>query len=129
MASETGTLPLDPATIIEKGRLQPGKMFVVDMEQGKIISDEAIKHEICSQKPYATWLNKYKIRLEELPEPRVMFTHLEHEQIYQYQKAFGFTSEDLHEIIAPMAMQGKEPLGSMAVSYTHLDVYKRQGLP
>ncbi len=125
MASETGTLPLDPATIIEKGRLQPGKMFVVDMEQGKIISDEAIKHEICSQKPYATWLNKYKIRLEELPEPRVMFTHLEHEQIYQYQKAFGFTSEDLHEIIAPMAVQGKEPLGSMGTD-TPLAIFSDQ---
>ncbi|RYY27499.1 MAG: glutamate synthase large subunit [Chitinophagaceae bacterium] len=113
MASETGVLPVDPAMIIEKGRLQPGKMFVVDMEQGRIISDDELKQSICSQKPYAEWLNKYKIRLEELPEPRVLFTHLEHDQIFKYQKAFGYSTEDLDTIIAPMAIDGKEPIGSM----------------
>ncbi|WP_153799894.1 glutamate synthase large subunit [Foetidibacter luteolus] len=113
MASETGALPVDPATIKEKGRLQPGKMFVVDMEQGRIISDEELKHDICSSKPYAEWLNKYKIRLEELPEPRVLFTHLETDQIFKYQKAFGYSTEDLETIIAPMAIDGKEPVGSM----------------
>ncbi|MEQ1678669.1 MAG: glutamate synthase central domain-containing protein, partial [Chitinophagaceae bacterium] len=113
MASETGVLPVDPACIIEKGRLQPGKMFVVDMEKGKIISDTELKKDICSQKPYGEWLNKYKIRLEELPEPRVMFTHLEHEQVFKYQKAFGYSTEDLDSIIAPMALEGKEPIGSM----------------
>ena len=113
MASETGVLPIDPATIIEKGRLQPGKMFVVDMEQGRIISDNELKADICSKKPYAEWLNKYKIRLEELPEPRVMFTHLESDQIFKYQKGFGYSSEDLDNIISPMAVDGKEPIGSM----------------
>ena len=113
MASETGVLPIDPSMIKEKGRLQPGKMFIVDMEQGRIISDEELKQSICSQKPYAEWLNKYKIRLEELPEPRVMFTHLEHDQVFKYQKAFGYSTEDLNTIIAPMAIDGKEPIGSM----------------
>ena len=113
MASETGVLPVDQSTIIEKGRLQPGKMFVVDMEQGRIISDEELKQEICSHKPYTEWLNKYKIRLEELPEPRVMFTHLEHDQVFKYQKGFGYSTEDLDNIIAPMALDGKEPIGSM----------------
>ncbi|MEI6947077.1 glutamate synthase large subunit [Paraflavisolibacter sp. H34] len=114
MASETGALPnIDPAIIKEKGRLQPGKMFVVDMEQGRIISDEELKQTICSQKAYGEWLNKYKIRLEELPEPRVLFTHLEHEQVFKYQKAFGYSTEDLENIIAPMAIDGKEPIGSM----------------
>lgn len=113
MASETGALPVDPAIILEKGRLQPGKMFVVDMEKGKIISDEDLKKEICSQKPYGEWLNKYKIRLEELPQPRIMFTHLEHDQVFKYQKAFGYSTEDLDTIITPMAMEGKEPIGSM----------------
>ena len=113
MASETGVLPIDPSTIIEKGRLQPGKMFVVDMEQGRIISDDELKADICSAKPYAEWLNKYKIRLEELPEPRVMFTHLEPDQIFKYQKGFGYSSEDLDNIISPMATDGKEPIGSM----------------
>jgi glutamate synthase (NADPH/NADH) large chain len=113
MASETGALPVDPSLVIEKGRLQPGKMFIVDMEEGRIISDEEVKQKICGQKPYAEWLNKYKIRLNELPEPRVMFTHLEHEQVFKYQKAFGYSSEDLDNIIAPMAVDGKEPVGSM----------------
>ncbi|MFN5023583.1 MAG: glutamate synthase large subunit, partial [Chitinophagaceae bacterium] len=113
MASETGALPIDQATIIEKGRLQPGKMFVVDMEAGRIISDDELKQSICSKQPYADWLNKYKIRLEELPEPRIQFTHLEHDQIFKYQKAFGYSKEDLETIIAPMCLEGKEPIGSM----------------
>jgi len=113
MASETGALPIDPAIIIEKGRLQPGKMFVVDMEAGKIISDTDLKQNICAQQPYADWVNKYKIRLEELPEPRIQFTHLEHDQIFKYQKAFGYSKEDLENIIMPMALDGKEPIGSM----------------
>lgn len=113
MASETGALPVDPALILEKGRLQAGKMFVVDMEQGRIISDDELKGNICSAKPYGDWLNKYKIKLEELPEPRVMFTHLESDQIFKYQKGFGYSTEDLDTIIAPMALDGKEPIGSM----------------
>ncbi|MBS1642529.1 MAG: glutamate synthase large subunit [Bacteroidetes bacterium] len=125
MASETGVLPIDPSIIIENGRLQPGKMFVVDMEQGKIISDEELKQNICSHKPYSDWLNKYKIRLEELPEPRVMFTHLEHEQVSKYQKAFGYSTEDLETIIAPMALEGKEPIGSMGTD-TPLAVLSEQ---
>jgi len=113
MASETGALPVDQSTVIEKGRLQPGRMFVVDMEQGRIISDEELKQQICSQKPYGEWLNKHKIRLNELPEPRVMFTHLGEDQVFKYQKAFGYTSEDLENIVTPMAVDGKEPVGSM----------------
>ncbi len=113
LASETGVLPVDPSLIKENGRLQPGKMFVVDLGQGKIISDEALKQTICAQKPYSEWLNKYKIRLEELPEPRVMFTHLEHDAIVKYQKAFGYSVEDVDHIIATMAIEGKEPIGSM----------------
>ena len=113
MASETGALPVDPSIIIEKGRLQPGKMFVVDMEAGSIISDAELKQTICSDQPYADWLNQYKIRLEELPEPRIQFTHLEQDQIFKYQKAFGYTKEDLDCIITPMALEGKEPIGSM----------------
>ena len=113
MSSESGTLPIDPSIVKEYGRLQPGRMFVVDMEQERIISDEELKQSICSQKPYGDWLNKYKIRLEELPEPRVEFTHLEHDQVFKYQKAFGYSTEDLDAILAPMALDGKEPVGSM----------------
>ncbi len=113
MASEAGVLPVHPSLIKEKGRLQPGKMFIVNMEEGRIISDDELKSSICSQKPYADWLNKYKIRLNELPEPRVLFTHLESDQIHKYHKAFGYTTEDLEQILAPMAIDGKEPIGSM----------------
>lgn len=113
MASETGVLPIAPSNIKEKGRLQPGKMFVVDMEQGRIISDDELKQKICTQKPYGEWLNKYKIRLNELPEPRITFTHLHHDQVFKYQKAFGYSTEDLETLIAPMAIDGKEPIGSM----------------
>ncbi len=113
MGSEAGVLPVDPSIIIKKGRLHPGKMFLVDMQKGCIISDEELKAEICSQKPYGDWLNKYKIRLEELPAPRVQFTALEQEQVLKYQKAFGYTSEDIDQIIMPMALDAKEPIGSM----------------
>ncbi len=113
MASEAGVLPVDQKTVIEKGRLQPGKMFVVDMEQGRIISDDELKAKICSQKPYGDWLNQYKIRLEELDEPRVAFTHLSDTSISRYQKAFGYSAEDIDTIIKPMALDGKEPIGSM----------------
>jgi glutamate synthase (NADPH) large chain len=113
MASETGALPVDPAIVIEKGRLQPGKMFVVDMEQGRIISDEELKQNICTQKPYGDWLNQYKIRLEELPQPRVTFSHLTDESVLKYQKAFGYSTEDIDTILKPMALDAKEPIGSM----------------
>jgi glutamate synthase (NADPH) large chain len=113
MASETGALPIDQKLIKEKGRLQPGKMFVVDTEQGRIISDTELKQNICGQNPYANYLNKYKIRLEEIEEPRVAFTHLSDESILKYQKVFGYSKEDIDTIIKPMALDGKEPIGSM----------------
>lgn len=113
MGSETGVLEIDPALVLEKGRLQPGKMFVVDLKEGRIISDEEVKQKICSQQPYGDWLNKYKIRLEELPEPRITFSQLKRDQVFKYQKAFGYTAEELDNIIAPMAADGKEPVGSM----------------
>ncbi|MFN8252924.1 MAG: glutamate synthase large subunit [Ferruginibacter sp.] len=113
MASETGALPIDQKLVKEKGRLQPGKMFVVDMEQGRIISDDELKQTICSQQPYGEWLNKYKIRLEEIDEPRVAFTHLSESSVLKYQKAFGYSTEDIETILKPMALDGKEPIGSM----------------
>jgi glutamate synthase (NADPH) large chain len=113
MASETGTLPVDEKLIKEKGRLQPGKMFVVDLEQGRIISDDELKNKICSQKPYGDYLNQYKIRLEEIDEPRVSFTHLSDSSILKYQKAFGYSTEDIATILKPMALEAKEPIGSM----------------
>jgi glutamate synthase (NADPH/NADH) large chain len=115
MASESGVLAIDPAAILRKERLHPGKMLVVDMEQGRIISDEELKQTICAQQPYGTWLQQYKIRLEELADPRVTFTHLSDESILKYQKAFGYSAEDVESIIKPMALEGKEPIGSMGI--------------
>lgn len=113
LASESGAVAIDQSTIIQKGRLTPGKMFVVDMEQGRIISDEEIKTQVCSRKPYADWINKYQIKLEELPEPRLQFTSLSPTSIFNYQQVFGYTSEDIEQIIKPMAIDGKEAIGSM----------------
>ncbi len=115
MASETGALPVDPKNVKKYGRLHPGKMFVVDMEQGCILKDEELKEKICAQKPYADWLNQYKIRLEELAPPRVAFTHLSDESVFKYQKAFGYSTEDLEYLIKPMALEGKEPIGAMGL--------------
>ena len=113
VASEAGVLAVDEKTILRKGRLQPGKMFLIDMEHGKIITDDEIKHQIADRQPYGRWLENYKIRMEELPEPRVSFTSMSKESIYRYQKVFGYSREDIETIIKPMALDGKEPIGSM----------------
>lgn len=112
MASESGALPVDPEKIISKGRLQSGKMFVVDLVKGKIISDDELKNEICHSQPYKTWLED-KINIEELGPPRIRFSKLQSEDIFKYQKAHGYTREDFDFIIKPMAITGKEPIGSM----------------
>jgi glutamate synthase (NADPH/NADH) large chain len=113
MASEAGAVALDQSKIIEKGRLTPGKMFVVDMEQGRIISDAEIKQQVCGSRPYGDWINKYQIRLEELPEPRVVFSGLSQESIFRYQQVFGYSREDVDLLLKPMAQDGKEAIGSM----------------
>ncbi len=125
MASESGALEIDQSTVIEKGRLTPGKMFVVDMEQGRIISDEEIKNQICSRRPYSDWINQYQIKLEELPEPRVMFTNLSEESIFNYQQVFGYSREDIDLLLRPMAVDGKEAIGSMGTD-TPLAVLSKQ---
>ena len=112
MASEAGVLEVDPAKIVKKGRLQPGTMFVADLEQGRIISDEELKDDICSRQPYQEWL-KHKIRLKDMPEPLGTFHHAGQHALLKHQQAFGYTSEDLKVILAEMAETGKEPLGSM----------------
>lgn len=113
VASEAGALPIDESTIIKKGRQQPGKIFVVDMEQGKIRTDEEVKGELVSKQPYGDWINKYKIKLEELAEPRVTFTYLSKDSVFKYQQAFGYSREDIETILSPMATTGYEPVGSM----------------
>ena len=112
MASEAGVLPVDPERIAVKGRLQPGKMFLVDLEQGRIIADEELKKKYTSAQPYQKWLEENHVLLKDLPEPP--HTHEEdHETVLQRQQAFGYTFEDLRFIVGPMARDGIQPLGSM----------------
>lgn len=113
MASEAGVIEVDPTKVVAKGRLQPGKMFVADLEQGRIVSDEELKKDICSRKPYREWLNKFKIDLKELPSAHRTYLPLEGDLLLKKQLAFGYTTEDLRMVIAPMAEEGKEPVGSM----------------
>lgn len=115
MASEAGVLDLDPSTIVSKGRLQPGKMFVVDMEQGRIIPDEELKERICQQQPYGKWLLNNKIRVEDLPEAGSEYRQPKEIELVSRQQIFGFTTEDIRVVLAQMAETGKEALGSMGI--------------
>ena len=113
VASEAGVLPIPASSVVRKGRLQPGKMFLVDIEAGQIITDEQIKAELAGRQPYGEWLDNYKIRLEELPAPRLAFTDLDAEAVFKYHQVFGYSREDLETLIVPMALAAKEPIGSM----------------
>ncbi len=112
MASEVGVLDIAPENVLQKGRLQPGRMFLVDTEQGRIISDEELKREMASAHPYRAWLEQNMISLDELPLPPAEPQTTHHTTI-QRQQAFGYTFEDLRMILGPMAQNGVEPIGSM----------------
>ncbi|MDQ6677652.1 MAG: glutamate synthase large subunit [Acidobacteriota bacterium] len=112
MASETGVLQIKPEDIQEKGRLQPGKMFLVDTVAGRIISDQEIKETLYSRQPYAEWLEQNQIKLESLPEPRRVQT-ADPGTLLMRQRAFGYTDEDIKIILGPMGEKGEEPIGSM----------------
>ena len=112
MASEVGVLEIDPADIVQKGRLQPGKMFLVDTRQGRIISDGEIKDKFARMQPYQKWLDENLTHINDLPSPP--FVHLpDHETVLQRQRAFGFTEEELRVVLRPMAETGAEAVGSM----------------
>ncbi len=112
MGSEAGVLPVDPANVKLKGRLQPGKMFIVNMKEGRIVPDEEIKQQIASEKPYRDWLDKNLVKLADIadgaPTPLP-----DHETMLQRQQAFGYTWEDLRMLMVPMARDGVEAVGSM----------------
>ncbi|MCF8259636.1 MAG: glutamate synthase large subunit [Melioribacteraceae bacterium] len=112
MASESGALEIPEKNIIKKGRLQPGKIFLVDTQEGRIIDDKEIKDEIVNQKPYSEWLKNNLVELSHLPEPEVVPSINENE-LKTLQKAFGYTNEDLKMILPPMAITGVEATGSM----------------
>src|SRR5437588_129445 len=112
MASEAGVLGIDPQNIKMKGRLQPGKMFLVDTVEGRIVSDKEIKQRLASRQPYALWLQENQITMDQLPEPSRVHGS-DHDTILRRQRAFGYTDEDLKMILEPMTATGEEPVGSM----------------
>ncbi|MFD9475692.1 glutamate synthase large subunit [Streptomyces nojiriensis] len=111
LGSEVGVLDIDPAKVVRKGRLQPGKMFLVDTAQKRIIEDDEIKNELAAAAPYAEWLETGEIELSDLPE-REHIVHT-HASVTRRQQTFGYTEEELRVILAPMARTAGEPLGSM----------------
>jgi glutamate synthase (ferredoxin) len=112
MASEVGVLDIAPERVLHKGRLQPGRMFLVDLEQGRIIADEELKHEIATQQWYGQWLRENLVNLEDLPDGESE-PEPDARTLRQRQQAFGYTTEDLRFLMAPMANDGVEALGSM----------------
>ncbi len=112
MASEVGVLDVPPDRVSEKGRLQPGRMFLVDTEQGRIVADKEIKDTIATAQPYRAWLKKNLIKLADVPDPGIT-TDPGHETVLQRQLAFGYTFEELRMLMAPMARDGNEAVGSM----------------
>lgn len=114
MASEAGTLHVDPENIEYSGKLEPGKMFLIDLEEGRIISDDEIKKTITTQKPYKQWVNDNIVRIDNLPEPENV-RGPNHETVLERQRIFGYSKEDLNMVLRPMAINGAEPTGSMGV--------------
>lgn len=111
LASEAGVLDIPPSKIIRKGRLQPGRMFLVDIDEGRIIEDDEIKNSLTSAAPYSDWLHAGLVRLSDLPaREHIVYPH---SSVLRRQRAFGYTEEELRIIITPMAKNGAEPLGSM----------------
>jgi glutamate synthase (NADPH/NADH) large chain len=112
MASEVGVLDVPPERVLHKGRLQPGRMFLIDLEQQRIIGDEELKEQIATEKPYGHWLRANLVHLADLPAG-LRIHEPDHRTVLQRQQAFGYTTEDLKLLLAPMAQDGVEAVGSM----------------
>jgi glutamate synthase (NADPH) large chain len=111
LASEAGVLDIEPASVVEKGRLQPGRMFLVDTVRGRIVHDVEIKAELAAEHPYGEWLHAGQLHLDTLaPREHVAVSH---ESVTRRQQVFGYTEEELRILVAPMAAAGAEPIGSM----------------
>ncbi|MDY6997151.1 MAG: glutamate synthase large subunit [Actinomycetota bacterium] len=111
LASESGVLDVPSAQVVAKGRLQPGKMFLIDTAEGRIVSDDEVKEQLSAAEPYGEWLHAGLLDLKSLPEPARIQPN--HESVVRRQVAFGYTEEDLRILLTPMAASGAEPLGSM----------------
>ena len=111
MASEVGVLDINPGNVVRKGRLQPGRMFLVDTAEGRIVDDTEIKESLATEHPYADWLHAGLLHIDELPDrDHQVYSH---ESVLRRQQVFGYTQEDLNILISPMARTGQEALGSM----------------
>ena len=126
MASEVGVLDLDQSTVIQKGRLQPGKMFLVDTAEGRIVGDEEIKQTLADAEPYGEWLQEGLVHLDDLPN-RYLLTP-QHSSVVKRQRTFGFTEEELRILLAPMARTAAEPIGSMGTDTPIAVLSKRSRL-
>ena len=111
LASESGVLPIPEARIVRKWRLQPGKMFLIDLEQGRIVDDEELKTQFANARPYRQWIENVRIRLDSIPAGAAPPAHAE--SLLDRQQAFGYTQEELKFLLAPMAANGEEGIGSM----------------
>ncbi len=116
MASEVGVLPIDEKNIVSSGRLEPGKIFFIDTKEGRIVQDEEIKDAISSQKPYSKWLEEHMLEMDHLEEHKPASKI---DDTMNKMLSFGYSREDLEELIEPMAVEGKEPTGSMGVDIPH----------
>ncbi|HET6263775.1 MAG TPA: glutamate synthase large subunit, partial [Usitatibacter sp.] len=112
MSSEMGVLDIPQKKIVRKWRLQPGKMLLVDIEHGRIVSDDELKRDLAAQRPYQDWLDRTQIRLEDIEKPNEVPTP-DTDKLLDRQQAFGYTQEDLKMLMTPMAVAGEEPIGSM----------------
>jgi glutamate synthase (ferredoxin) len=112
MASEAGVLPIAPERVAHKGRLQPGRMFIVNMEEGRIVPDDEIKNKIAAEKPYRQWINEHMVELAKVKDPEQTVPP-SHAELLRTQQAFGYTFEDLRLLMVPMARDGVEAIGSM----------------
>ena len=112
MGSECGCLPIPEEKIVKKWRLQPGKMFLVDVERGRIVDDKELKDTLAGQQPYAEWIDRIRVKLDDLPAPAEK-REPSSARLLDRQQAFGYTQEDIKFIMSPMAINGEEPVGSM----------------
>ncbi|HEY5629322.1 MAG TPA: glutamate synthase central domain-containing protein, partial [Candidatus Limnocylindrales bacterium] len=112
MASEAGVLDISPGDVVSKGRLRPGRMFLVDTAQGRIVSDDELKDALAAEHPYERWVADAMVRLEDLPEPAHVIGP-DHETVLRRQEVFGYSAEDVKMILEPMATTAADPVGSM----------------
>jgi glutamate synthase (NADPH/NADH) large chain len=125
MASEAGVLDIPEHKIVKKWRLQPGKMFLIDLDEGRIIDDAELKSQLANAKPYKAWLEKTQFVLEDLPGNVPVDQHETNETLLDRQQAFGYTDEDLSRFLEPIALKGEDPIGSMGTD-TAISVLSRR---